>query len=131
MKRVIISFFILVYSVFLNAKPLDLELSAANAILISAGNGSVLYEKNKDKLTYPASVTKMIIVWYVLEKYAKNLNNFLTASENALKTVNSEAKIYSNYKLAPYFLEPDGSSYDILVNENLSLKDLLHGIVIS
>ncbi len=131
MKRVFILFLVFIYSTSIFAKSLNLEVNATNAILINAVNNTILFEKNAHQQAYPASVTKMFSIWYVIENYSKDLNNYLTASENALKVITPEAKISSKYHLAPYILESDGSNFDLQVNEQLTLKDLLHGMVIS
>jgi serine-type D-Ala-D-Ala carboxypeptidase (penicillin-binding protein 5/6) len=125
---IFLSFFI--YSISIFAKPLDLEISASNAILINADNNRVLFEKKAHQKAYPASVTKMITIYYVLENHFKDLNKYLVASENALKVISPETKIYSNYKIAPYLLESDGSSFEVQKDEKLTLNDLLHGMII-
>lgn len=46
----------------------DLEIAAPAAILIDAGTGKILFEKNKDVKHYPASTTKMITAILAIEK---------------------------------------------------------------
>jgi D-alanyl-D-alanine carboxypeptidase (penicillin-binding protein 5/6) len=130
MKKNFILFSVFFYITFLFSKPLDLEVNAKSAILINADNKRVLFEKNANQKTYPASITKMLISWYVTEKYLNNLNDFLIASETALRVVKPEVKISSNYGLAPYILETDGKSFDILLDEKLTLRDLLYGMLV-
>lgn len=64
------------------AKP---EINAISAILIDAETGQVLFEKNKDKKVYPASITKVLTVYLG----AKNLDGTekITASDEAVDTV--------------------------------------------
>ena len=97
---------------------------------MNANNNRILFEKNAYKEAYPASITKMVCIWYVIENFSNYLNTSLTASENALKVISPEAKISSNYNLAPYLLESDGSHFDIQLYEKLTLNDLLHGMVV-
>lgn len=130
MNRILVVCFFCINAALIFAKPLDLEINASNAILINADNNRILYQKNAKEQAYPASITKMITIWYVIENYSNDLNNYFTASANALKTVDADSKIASNYKMPPYLLEPDGVNFDIKINEKLTLNDLLHGMVI-
>lgn len=61
------------------------DISSLSAILIDAETGQVLFEKNKDKRVYPASITKVLTVYLG----AKNLNGteLITASEEVVDTV--------------------------------------------
>jgi len=128
MKKTFLFFFFYVTTIFSN--PLNIDVSASNAILINADNNRVLFEKNANQRVYPASITKMLVIWYVLENYSENLNKDFIASENALNVVVPEKKISSNYTLAPYVLETDGSHFDLIKGERLSLNDLLHGMMV-
>jgi len=130
MKRIFVLFAFFFYSTYIFTKPLELEINANNAILMNADNNRVLFEKNAYREAYPASITKTVCIWYVIENFSNYLNNYLTASENALKVISPEAKISSNYHLSPYLLESDGSHFDIQLYEKLTLNDLLHGMVV-
>lgn len=124
------SFFIFLFLVSIGfSKPLELEINAKNAILINAENGRVLFEKNPDTKIYPASITKVFSLWYILEKHSQDLNNSYLASSNALKVVTPEKKLMSKI-FTPYILETDGTMFDILENERLALSDLLYGMML-
>ena len=71
------------------AKKDELGLAAPHAILIEAKSGSVLYEKDPDKLIYPASLGKLITAEYVfhLLKTSKiQLTDEYEVSEHAWRT---------------------------------------------
>lgn len=130
MRKVFGLLFICSFVTTIIAKPLELELNSNNAILINADNNKILYEKNAHQLAYPASVTKMLSILYVVDNFSQNLSKYYTGSATALKVVSSDSKIASDYKMPAYLLESDGSSFDIQLNERLTLNDLLHGMVI-
>ena len=51
----------------LGAEQLNISVRAESAILMRADKLAVLYEKNADKLQYPASITKVATAIYTLE----------------------------------------------------------------
>ena len=128
MKKFFLIFF--VFSKIFSCQ-LDVDISAKNAILINAVTGKVLFEKNGLQKVYPASLTKVLTIYYVIDEFESELDRTFIASKNAIKVVKPETKINSNYRLAPHVLETDGSHFDLQVSENISLRHLLHGMVIS
>ena len=54
----------------------DLTISAPSACLIEPVSKRILYEKNKDKKLYPASMTKMMGLSLVLEEINKGNASF-------------------------------------------------------
>ncbi len=62
-------------------------LASESAILIEAGSGRVLYEKNADRLMYPASMTKMMTCLLALEN--SNLQDPVVISPVAAATEGS------------------------------------------
>ncbi|MFA6502355.1 MAG: D-alanyl-D-alanine carboxypeptidase family protein [Parachlamydiales bacterium] len=128
MRFLFIGLFFYISSVFSN--PLELDINAKNAILINAKNNQVVFNKNAFDKAYPASLTKVITIWYVLEKYSDLLDKTFIASSTALKTIDPQEKKLSNYSLPPYTLESDGSSFDVILGEKLRLKDLLLGMML-
>ncbi|NGX33890.1 MAG: D-alanyl-D-alanine carboxypeptidase DacF [Candidatus Anoxychlamydiales bacterium] len=112
------------------ANPLELDVNAKNAILINVDNGAILFEKEAHNKAYPASLTKVFTLWYILENYKDRLSNTFAASKSALEVVAPEKKIISNYSLKPYILETDGVSFDLIQGEILKLNDLLHGMML-
>ena len=110
-------FFILVYlSIFniLNATP---NLNARTAILVDFHSDEILYEMDPDSQIYPASMTKImtsIIAFDLLKKNKLSLDDMFVVSENAWRLSQS------GY-----------SSMFIMINDQVSVEDLLKGIIIA
>ncbi len=75
----------LAFTVSADDYPKAPDIESGSAILIDADNGIVLYEKNSDEKSYPASVTKLMTALIVAENC--NLNDTLTVSANAVSSV--------------------------------------------
>lgn len=115
----------------LDAAQLSCDVNAKAAILINADTGVILYEKNAHKLMYPASVTKIGTVSYILQKQGVNLDQLVEAQQEALGTVSEEAKRRVNYTLPSYRLVTDASHMGIKNGEKLKIRDLLFGIMVA
>jgi D-alanyl-D-alanine carboxypeptidase (penicillin-binding protein 5/6) len=97
-----------------NAK---LEINARTAILQDFLSGEILYEKEPDKSIYPASMTKImtaIIAFDLLKSGELNWDDKFIVSEKAWRLSTS------GY-----------SSMFIMVGDEVSVKDLLKGIIIA
>ncbi|MCE5319296.1 MAG: D-alanyl-D-alanine carboxypeptidase [Parachlamydia sp.] len=112
------------------AAQLSIALHAEAAILINAENGAVLYEKNARKLYYPASITKIATALYALKQKGSHLDDLITAEQEALGSTTADAKLRSNFTLPPYWLENDGTHIGIKRGEQLSLRDLMYGMML-
>lgn len=93
------------------------KISAPHAILI-AENGSVLYERDPDKLVYPASLAKLMTAEYVF---------------HLLKT--GKIKLTDEYPVSEYAWRhggapSGGSTMFAKLNSRISVDDLLHGMII-
>lgn len=84
------------------------NITAKSAIVIEAQTGKVLYEKNAEEQRYPASTTKMMTLITALE-YG-HLDDKVTASTRAVET--------------------EGSSLWLEKGEQLTLKEMLYGIML-
>ena len=113
------------------SKPLKVEVSASSAVLINAETGAILYAKNIHERQYPASITKVGTALYVLEQKGKELDKIAKASETALKIVPASVRQALGSPHPSYRLEHDGTKMGIYPGEALSLKDLLHGLMLS
>ncbi len=63
-----------------------LDLSAKSAVVMEAGSGTVLYEKEKDEKLPPASVTKvmsLLLIFQEIDSGKLKLNDKVTVSEHA------------------------------------------------
>jgi D-alanyl-D-alanine carboxypeptidase (penicillin-binding protein 5/6) len=66
------------------------DIQADSALLVEAGSGQILYEKNKDKRVAPGGFTKIMTVLLAVEAVESGvvkLNDSVTASESALNAV--------------------------------------------
>mgnify|MGYP005626854849 FL=1 len=95
----------------------ELDIKARSVILQDYLSGEILYEKDADQSIYPASMTKImtsIIAFELLEKGELNLNDNFIISENAWR------------------LSASGySSMFVMVGDEVSVEDLLKGIIIA
>ena len=93
------------------------DIKASTAILQDFSSGEVLFEKDADREIYPASMTKImtsIIAFELIEKGDLSLDDKFMVSENAWRLSQS------GY-----------SSMFIMVNDEVSVEDLLKGIIIA
>lgn len=98
----------------INEERPDLALNSSSVVLIEPNSKRVIYEENKDEKHYPASMTKMMGMYIVLDNIQKgNLkwNDMVTASEYA-----------SSMGGTQIFLEP---------NEKMSVEDLFKSVCIN
>ena len=93
------------------------NLQARTGILIDYHSNEVLYEMDPDSQIYPASMTKImtsIVAFDLLKKGKLSLDDKFTISENAWRL-----------SQAGY------SSMFIMINDQVSVEDLLKGIIIA
>ena len=91
-----------------------IDTDAETAVVIDADTGKVLFEKDKDKKTYPASMTKIMTTLIVFEKLSNGtltLDDKFLVSERAWK-------------------EREGSSMFVEVDKEIRVEDLLRGIIV-
>ena len=91
-----------------------IDTNAETAIIIDADTGYVLYEKNSNKKTFPASMTKIMTSMIVFEKLS---NGSLTLDDTFL--VSEKA-----------WREREGSSMFVEVDKQIRVEDLLRGIIV-
>ncbi len=91
---------------------------ARHAILVDAGTGEVLFEKNPDALMPPASMSKlmtMLMVFEALKGRQLTLEDKFFVSENAWKSGGATS---------------GGSTMYAKVNSDLRLEDLIRGVIV-
>ena len=113
-KKILIFIFTIFFSTSLLASP---KISAKTAILIDYHTDEILYELEADFSIYPASMTKImtaIIAFDLLKTGKLNLDDKVTISEKAWRMSQS------GY-----------SSMFIMVNDEISVEDLLRGIIVA
>ena len=116
MKILKIIFLILIFSLFHQKSYSSIEVEAPYIILQDHHSGEILYEKNADAKIYPASMTKImtaIVTFDLLKKGETSLDEMITISEKAWRMSQS------GY-----------SSMFIMLNDQVSVEDLLKGIII-
>lgn len=94
------------------------QISAPYAILIDADSGTVLFEKNADKLNPPASMSKLMtteLVLHTIREGKLKLEDEMTISENAWRKGGAPS---------------GGSAMFAALNSRISVKDLLYGVMI-
>ena len=94
----------------------DIEIDADHLILQDHHSGQILFEMNADDKIYPASMTKImtaIVTFDLLKKGETSLDEMITISEKAWRMSQS------GY-----------SSMFIMLNDQVSVEDLLKGIII-
>ena len=112
--KFIIPLFFLIFTCSSYASP---TLDVKTAILIDHDSGKILYEVDPDISIYPASMTKImtsIVVFDLLKKNKLSLDDKFVITENAWRMSQS------GY-----------SSMFIMVNDEVSVEDLLKGIIIT
>ena len=109
--------YFLLFFLFLNQNVYSkIDIDARNVILVDHLSGKILYEKNADDKIYPASMTKImttIVAFELIKKGETSLDEMITISENAWRMSQS------GY-----------SSMFIMLNDQISVEDLLKGIII-
>ena len=116
MKYIKIFFTIFVFSLLQQVSHSEIDIDARYVIIQDHLSGKILYEKDADSKIYPASMTKImttIVVFDLLKKGETSLDEMITVSENAWRMSQS------GY-----------SSMFIMLNDQVSVEDLLKGIII-
>ena len=110
-------FLVILFSLFINNKSYsDFDINANYVILQDHLSGKILYEKDADVRIYPASLTKImtaIVAFDLLKKGETSLDEMITVSEKAWRLSQS------GY-----------SSMFIMLDDKVSVEDLLKGIII-
>ena len=113
----ILSKFLFFYFSFISSSYSNLEVKARTAILQDFLSGEILYEKEPDRSIYPASMTKImtaIIAFDLIKSGDLNLDEKFIVSEKAWRL-----------STAGY------SSMFIMVGDEVSVEELLQGIIIA
>ena len=114
MKKLILKIILLLLLLQGSSLALYIDTDAETAVVIDATTGTILFEKNKDKKTYPASMTKIMTTLIVFEKLS---NGTLTLDDRFL--VSDRA-----------WKEREGSSMFVEVNKEIRVEDLLRGVIV-
>ena len=116
-KKIFYIITILSTLIIVNNASAKFDIKASTAILQDYSSGEILFEKDADREIYPASMTKImtsIIAFELIEKGDLSLDDKFIISENAWRLSQS------GY-----------SSMFIMVNDEVSVENLLKGIIIA
>src|SRR5215813_837427 len=94
------------------------NIGAPHAILIDAENGGVLFERDADRLIFPASLAKLMTAEYVFNEVKEGrikLTDEYMVSENAWRKGGAPSH---------------GSTMFAAINSKVPVDDLLHGMII-
>ena len=112
-KFLLSSFVFIVFAIYAHS---EIEIEAEYVILQDHQSGKILYEKNADSKIYPASMTKImtsIIVFDLIRSGEATLDELIIIPEKAWRMSQS------GY-----------SSMFIMLNDKVSVEDLLKGVII-
>ena len=110
-KTILVLMFLFSFLLPLQAEEINFDVESDYVLLIDPDNQQIIYEKGKDDLIYPASMTKMMTLIVALENI-DDVNQILTLDHEVF------AGLYeANASLA-------GFSY----HEKVSVKDCLYGL---
>lgn len=96
----------------------DPPISAPHAMLIDAENGGVLFERDPDKLIFPASLAKLMTAEYVfhlIKTGQLKLTDEFEVSENAWRTGGAPSRT---------------STMFAILHSKVSVEDLLRGMIV-
>ena len=116
MKKLLIYLIVILLSFNFTKSFAIFDIKARTVILQDFLSGEILYEKDADRIIFPASMTKImtsIIAFELLDKNEITLEDKFIVSENAWRL--SEAGY---------------SSMFIMLNDKVTIEDLLKGIII-
>jgi D-alanyl-D-alanine carboxypeptidase (penicillin-binding protein 5/6) len=119
------------FSSLRGSNPIKCEVGAESAIMVNADSGIVLFEKNPDRQGFPASITKIATAIYALEKKSDNLDESVTAEQEAVASISPSAKRKGNYKSPSYWIETGATHIGIKRGESMPFNDLLHALLVS
>lgn len=95
------------------AQEFPFEITGEYAVVVNLDENNIIYEKNADKIMYPASMTKIMTVYTALN-HLDDLNQEITLNGDVFKGL-AEA----NASVAGFYL-----------GESVPIKDLLYGIML-
>ena len=128
MRFLWVFFFVWVYG---GASLSEIQIGTPHAVLINAKTGKILFEKKCREPIHPASTTKIATALYLFKKNPGSLEEKTVCTKEALKMIDEKVKEEKSYDMPAYWLEPDGSTIYLKNREEVFIKDLLHGALLS
>lgn len=112
------------------SQPLQLSVNCESAILMNAETGAILYQKNARKSMYPASVTKIAVALYALKVKGDRWDEIVVIDQDSIASVSESEKARLGYTQPAWWLETDATHMGLKKGEEISLKDLLYGMMV-
>ncbi len=129
MKKII--FFVGLFVICsLQAEQLKVKVASQSAILMNAETGAILFEKEAHLASYPASITKIAVALYLLEKRKETLEDIVKIPHEAVKKILPDIKQADFSAYPSYLLETDGTEMRLHLKEEVPMKALLHGMML-
>jgi len=116
--------------IFLFSSSLSIATGAPNICVLNSESGKIIYQKNMDEKIYPASVTKIATILYIIEECEVNQKTLISCSPDVLHKISEKKKVESNFSLEPHLLEDDGTTIYLKGGEVISIGDLLRAFMI-
>ncbi len=117
MKKMMMRFlYAFMLTIFMGALPLEarpFKSEAREAILIDLTTGTILYEKDADKLVPPSSMSKIMTVYMVLNELKKG-----------------RLSLEDKFQISKKAWRMGGSRMFVRVNTDVSVADLLRGVIV-
>ena len=130
-RLIFMKFLLFLFPLTLFSQIFTPSIKTPNALIMNAKTGRVLYEKNAHDLVFPASTTKIATLTYALKILEDNdLNKVITCPYECLKSVATSYKIAKDYNLPLYWLETDGSTFELRPFEQIPIHSLLYGLML-
>ncbi len=114
----------------LDAQIQDLDIHSDIAILINVDNQRILYQKNIDQITPPASLTKVATALFALKEAGGDLQIKIEADQDCVGSITSEMQKGMEYKHPAHWLVLGGTHMSIAKGDTLSLEELLYGLML-
>lgn len=130
MMKGVYVFLALVLGAPLLAAQFSATVRAEAAVLVNADSGEILFEKNANQIRYPASITKIASVWYILEKFGHRLDENVITSKEALKYSPVHLKRSQPDKFPSHHLEAGATLMNLVPQEVLSARAMLYGMLL-
>ena len=108
----------------------NLNLKSEIAILMNMDTGRILYQKNAEKPTAPASITKVATALYTLKEIGDEVGVKIKADQDCIGSITAEMQKGMEYKHPPHWLVLGGTHMSIGRGEELSLEELLYGLML-
>ena len=102
-----------------------MPIHSGAAILMDVETGTILYEKNGEKVCPPASITKLASMLYALQ-FGIDLDTKICVPKECLVSLPRKERKEKGTSIPAYLLQSDGTTIYINEGEYLTYRDLFH-----